>query len=120
LSRSISATKLPLKSILKVRPRQPALSSTPSIEFHPIQMQQSHSKLSLAPPAWPVSCRKKFAFNETVLVGETFSSEEYERKGDLKIQLTPTMAYLIRQELNQFKREMVVHEESRKFTHYYN
>lgn len=63
---------------------------------------------------------RQFCFNETVLVGETWSCDDYERKGDLKIHLTPTMAYLIRQELNQFKREMQVHDESKKFTHFYN
>ena len=62
---------------------------------------------------------KQFRFNETVLVGETFGSDEYVRKGDLKIHMTPTMAYLIRQELNDFKRIMPIHENSRKYTHYY-
>ena len=60
-----------------------------------------------------------FRFNETVLVGEAFSPEEYDRKGAMKIHMTPTMAYLIRQELNEFKKEMAVHVESEKNTHFY-
>lgn len=62
---------------------------------------------------------QKFRFNETVLVGETYSREEYKRKGEMKIHMTSTMAFLIRQELNEFKREMEIHVESRHHTHFY-
>jgi hypothetical protein len=89
----------PLRSIL----RAPFLSSPPSL-------------LRSSLP----SRRRQFRFNETVLVGETYGPEEYERKGDMKVHLTPTLAFLIRQELNDFKREMPVHPDSAHHTHFYH
>ncbi|KAI3661935.1 hypothetical protein MP638_005976 [Amoeboaphelidium occidentale] len=61
---------------------------------------------------------KKFRFNETVLVGECFNAEDYDRKSDFTLTLTPEIAYMIKRELNEFKtQEMPVHEGSKQFTH---
>jgi hypothetical protein len=61
---------------------------------------------------------KRFRFNERVLVGETWPATEYDRRGDTIVRLTPALAQAIRMELNEYKsKEMVVHEESRIYTH---
>lgn len=51
----------------------------------------------------------------------TYSAEDYDRHGIDYIarQLTPTLAMLIKMELNEVKREMMVHEESRGNTQFY-
>ena len=64
--------------------------------------------------------RKTVSFAETVEVFDTYSAQEYDRKGEYLAQsLTPQIAFKIRKELNEFKREMKVHPDSRKFTHFY-
>lgn len=64
--------------------------------------------------------RKTVSFAETVQVFDTYSAQEYDRKGEYLAQsLTPQIAFKIRKELNEFKREMKVHPDSRKFTHFY-
>lgn len=52
---------------------------------------------------------------------KTYSADDYDRHGIDYIarQLTPTLAMLIKMELNEVKREMVVHEESRGNTQFY-
>lgn len=62
---------------------------------------------------------QQFRFNEIVLVGESWSKDDYERKGDLKLTLTPALAFFIRQELNEFKAQMDVHPLSAQNTHFY-
>ena len=67
-----------------------------------------------------ITAEKQFRFNEIVLVGEAHSRDEYERKSDFQLQLTPALAYMIKRELNEFKSgEMEVHEESRGNTQIY-
>lgn len=63
---------------------------------------------------------KKISFNSKVMVSETFSEEDYQRKGEFVAQiLTPEVALLIKNELNAFKKDMDVHEESRQNTQFY-
>jgi len=72
------------------------------------------------PPTPNLSPSKSFRFNEQVLVGETYPKEDYERRSDFMLSLTPEKAYLIKKELNDYKREeMNVHETSRCFTHFF-
>lgn len=62
--------------------------------------------------------KKQFRFNETVTVGEAISKDDYERKSDYQLLLTPELAMEIKKELNYFKQfEMSVHQESRHYTH---
>jgi hypothetical protein len=69
-------------------------------------------------PGTPV--RKVFRFNEIVLVGETHSKHDYERKSDFVMFLPPHIAHMIKKELNDFKStEMEVHQESAHNTHLY-
>jgi hypothetical protein len=53
----------------------------------------------------------------------TWTPEQYDRTSDAYItasRLTPAMANKIKLELNQFKsQEMLVHEESRVYTHFF-
>lgn len=58
-------------------------------------------------------------FSTQVLVGVTHNPHDYERKGELTWRLTPEMAMAIKRELNDFKQEMEIHEESRRFTHFF-
>jgi hypothetical protein len=61
---------------------------------------------------------KQFRFNETVLVGEVHSKEDYDRRSDFHLVLTPEIAMAIKTELNDFKsNEMMVHMQSRHMTH---
>lgn len=63
---------------------------------------------------------KEFRFDESVLVAETFSKVDYERKNDYQLILTPAIAREIKLELNEFKsHEMLVHSESIGNTHLY-
>ncbi|KAI3644263.1 hypothetical protein MP228_010427 [Amoeboaphelidium protococcarum] len=60
----------------------------------------------------------QFRFNEVVLVGEAHHREDYDRKSDFVLHLTPAIAMMIKRELNDFKsNEMPVHETSRIYTH---
>ena len=58
-------------------------------------------------------------FNEIVTVRRTWAKKDYDRKGEVTWKLTPDKAIEIRNELNEFKREMEVHLESRGNTHFY-
>ncbi|AMD19450.1 HBR549Cp [Eremothecium sinecaudum] len=59
-------------------------------------------------------------FSSKILLHETYSEEEYDRRPDIATcnQLTPQLGQLIREELNCIKSEMEVHEESRCYTHF--
>ncbi|KAI9291872.1 hypothetical protein K502DRAFT_282504, partial [Neoconidiobolus thromboides FSU 785] len=64
-------------------------------------------------------CAKEFRFNEFVVIFETYSMEEYDRRmvNYLEQNLANTMN--IKMELNDFKsKEMSVHPDSRKYTHF--
>jgi hypothetical protein len=58
-------------------------------------------------------------FNEIVTVRRTWAKKDYDRKGEVTWKLTPDKAVEIRNELNEFKKEMDIHEESRSNTHFY-
>ena len=73
-----------------------------------------------APPAveTPVS-DLNVRFNEVVTVRRTWARRDYDRKGEVTWRLTPEKAMEIRNELNTFKREMTIHEDSKHNKHYY-
>jgi hypothetical protein len=67
---------------------------------------------------------KKFlTFNPVIKLHETFSAHEYDRRCDTSTtcqKLTPELALKIKEELNNFKlKDMFVHVESRKNTHFF-
>ncbi|KAJ1652396.1 bud neck involved protein [Dispira simplex] len=62
---------------------------------------------------------KQLRFAETVLIYETFDPTLYDRRGEAMMRLTPEIAYEIKTELNNFKmHELIVHEESKQYTHF--
>lgn len=60
-------------------------------------------------------------FSSKIILYDTYSEEEYDRKPDVATcnQLTPQLAQLIKAELNELKSDMEVHEESRCYTHFF-
>ncbi|CAG8547361.1 3596_t:CDS:2 [Paraglomus brasilianum] len=65
---------------------------------------------------------KKLKFSSTIFVHETWTRDDYDRRGDQTTcnKLTPALAQKIKQELNEYKMaEMEVHEDSRQNTHFF-
>ncbi|CAG8488500.1 5704_t:CDS:2 [Paraglomus occultum] len=65
---------------------------------------------------------KKLQFSSTIFVHETWTREDYDRRGDQTTcnKLTPELAQKIKRELNEYKMaEMEVHEDSRQNTHFF-
>ncbi|PKY37963.1 hypothetical protein RhiirA4_305568, partial [Rhizophagus irregularis] len=59
---------------------------------------------------------KKLQFSSKILVHETWTREDYDRRGDQSTcnKLTPILAQKIKDELNEYKTvEMQVHEDSK-------
>ncbi|CAB4390649.1 unnamed protein product [Rhizophagus irregularis] len=72
-------------------------------------------------PSTPSSI-KKLQFSSKILVHETWTREDYDRRGDQSTcnKLTPILAQKIKDELNEYKTvEMQVHEDSKNNTHYF-
>jgi hypothetical protein len=84
--------------------------------------QPGQSIDSLAHPEEFIKERRKlqFDFSQNSL-HEMYTKEEYDRAGVEYVakKLTPEIANMIKRELNEVKREMFVHEESRHHTQFY-
>ncbi|AQZ10112.1 BNI4 (YNL233W) [Zygosaccharomyces parabailii] len=67
------------------------------------------------------SSHHKVNFSSKILLYDTYSLEEYDRKPEIATcnMLTPQSAHMIKAELNQLKSEMEVHEASRCYTHFF-
>ncbi|RMJ28943.1 hypothetical protein PHISP_00154 [Aspergillus sp. HF37] len=63
---------------------------------------------------------KSLVFSPRIQFHETWPSGEYDRRGDIATcnRLTPLLAQQIKEELNNFKMEMEVHETSKVYTHF--
>ncbi|PYH90023.1 hypothetical protein BO71DRAFT_93256 [Aspergillus ellipticus CBS 707.79] len=63
---------------------------------------------------------KSLIFSPRIQFHETWPSGEYDRRGDIATcnRLTPLLAQQIKEELNNFKMEMEVHETSKIYTHF--
>ncbi|RAH54847.1 hypothetical protein BO85DRAFT_491038 [Aspergillus piperis CBS 112811] len=63
---------------------------------------------------------KSLVFSPRIQFHETWPSGEYDRRGDIATcnRLTPLLAQQIKEELNNFKMEMEVHETSKIYTHF--
>ncbi|KAL5694918.1 hypothetical protein EMGR_001940 [Emarellia grisea] len=63
---------------------------------------------------------KTLVFSPRIQFHETWPSGEYDRRGDIATcnRLTPLLAQQIKEELNNFKMEMEVHETSKIYTHF--
>lgn len=71
-------------------------------------------------PATPVSGRN-ISFSPRIQFHDVWSSTEYDRRGEISTcnRLTPMLAQQIKEELNSFKMEMEVHEQSKPHTHFF-
>jgi len=69
----------------------------------------------------PTAAMRNISFSTRVQFFDVWSSSEYDRRGDVVTCncLTPLLAQQIKEELNTFKMEMEVHEESKPHTHFF-
>ncbi|CAI2187421.1 6656_t:CDS:2, partial [Funneliformis geosporum] len=75
------------------------------------------------PPAPSTPSAKKLQFSSSILVHETWTRDDYDRRGDQSTcnKLTSILAQRIKQELNEYKiSEMQVHEDSKHNTHFFS
>ncbi|KAG6034868.1 hypothetical protein E4U41_006349 [Claviceps citrina] len=68
------------------------------------------------PPA-----KRNATFSPRLIFCDTWPSQEYDRRGEIATcnRLTPLLAQQIKEELNSFKMEMEVHENSKIYTHFF-
>lgn len=73
-----------------------------------------------APPS-PSGGKGNVTFSPRITFHDTWPSGEYDRRSDAATcnRLTPAIAQQIKEELNTFKMEMDVHEESKIYTHFF-
>ncbi|KAK0621184.1 hypothetical protein B0T17DRAFT_495094 [Bombardia bombarda] len=67
------------------------------------------------------SMKRNATFSPRIAFYETWPSQEYDRRGEIATcnRLTPMLAQQIKEELNSFKMEMEVHENSKIYTHFF-
>ncbi|KAI9788492.1 MAG: bud neck involved protein [Candelina submexicana] len=73
-----------------------------------------------APPT-PQGIPRNINFSPRIQFYDTWTSMEYDRRGEIATcnRLTPMLAQQIKEELNTFKMEMEVHEQSKVYTHFF-
>lgn len=71
-------------------------------------------------PATPAA-KRNISWKSTTNYHDTWASTEYDRRGEVATcnRLTPMLAQQIKEELNTFKMEMEVHENSKIYTHFF-
>lgn len=67
------------------------------------------------------SSKRSATFSPRIQFHDTWPSGEYDRRGEIATcnRLTPMLAQQIKEELNTFKMEMEVHENSKIYTHFF-
>ncbi|KAK1691469.1 hypothetical protein BDP55DRAFT_724049 [Colletotrichum godetiae] len=67
------------------------------------------------------SAKRNATFSPRIVFHDTWPSGEYDRRGEIATcnRLTPMLAQQIKEELNTFKMEMEVHENSKIYTHFF-
>ncbi|ERT00790.1 hypothetical protein HMPREF1624_02023 [Sporothrix schenckii ATCC 58251] len=67
------------------------------------------------------SMKRSATFSPRIVFYDTWHSQEYDRRGEIATcnRLTPMLAQQIKEELNSFKMEMEVHENSKIYTHFF-
>ncbi|KAI9809967.1 MAG: hypothetical protein M1825_000400 [Sarcosagium campestre] len=65
--------------------------------------------------------KNNVSFSPRIQFHDTWQSQEYDRRGEIATcnRLTPMLAQQIKEELNTFKMEMEVHEQSKVYTHFF-
>ncbi|CAL3964537.1 hypothetical protein PZA11_002460 [Diplocarpon coronariae] len=78
------------------------------------------SKSMPGTPAGALS-KRNATFSPRIQFHDTWPSGEYDRRGEIATcnRLTPMLAQQIKEEINNFKMEMVVHENSKIYTHFF-
>ncbi|PKY09245.1 hypothetical protein P168DRAFT_33301 [Aspergillus campestris IBT 28561] len=78
------------------------------------------SESKSAPVSPNAMMSKSLIFSPRIQFHDTWPSGEYDRRGDIATcnRLTPLLAQQIKEELNNFKMEMEVHETSKVYTHF--
>lgn len=78
-------------------------------------------KIAQSAPPSPSGGKGNVTFSPRITFHDTWPSGEYDRRGDVATcnRLTPALAQQIKEELNTFKMEMDVHEESKIYTHFF-
>ncbi|KAI9845934.1 MAG: bud neck involved protein [Sclerophora amabilis] len=76
---------------------------------------------SKSAPNTPQSIARNISFSPRIQFHDTWPSGEYDRRGEIATcnRLTPMLAQQIKEELNSFKMEMEVHEQSKVYTHFF-
>ncbi|CAM1505404.1 Fc.00g110410.m01.CDS01 [Cosmosporella sp. VM-42] len=72
-------------------------------------------------PSTPHGSKRNATFSPRIVFYDTWPSQEYDRRGEVATcnRLTPMLAQQIKEELNTFKMEMEVHENSKIYTHFF-
>ncbi|KAK2072234.1 hypothetical protein P8C59_006605 [Phyllachora maydis] len=67
------------------------------------------------------AAKRNATFNPRLVFYDTWPSQEYDRRSEVATcnRLTPMLAQQIKEELNTFKMEMEVHENSKVYTHFF-
>ncbi|KAK4106887.1 hypothetical protein N658DRAFT_34048 [Parathielavia hyrcaniae] len=83
-----------------------------------LRLRQDSNKSS---PGTPHGTKRNATFSPRIVFFETWPSQEYDRRGEIATcnRLTPMLAQQIKEELNTFKMEMEVHENSKIYTHFF-
>lgn len=76
---------------------------------------------SLIPHKEDEAAKPNVKFSSRILLYDTYGGDEYDRKPDSATcnSLTPQLALQIKNELNELKSEMPIHEDSRCYTHFF-
>lgn len=100
----------------------------PALEVEPLRLQAftipegPHTRSSLRKSSKSAPRRHKVAFSSRIVVYDTYAETDYDRtpeEATCHRLSTPGLAHQIKQELNSFKVQMEVHEQSRAYTHYF-
>lgn len=127
VSRSFSANNFPRPPSLLVpfhHNRIPLLSDH-SAQSSPRLLSSFISKLRRSPMNLPrvvqVATKNLVRFSSRIILYDTYNCEEYDRHPDVATcnQLTPLLAQRIKEELNEVKSLMAVHDDSRCYTHFF-
>jgi hypothetical protein len=87
-----------------------------------MRLRQDTKSAPVSSPATPHGSMKRSAtFSPRIIFYDTWPSQEYDRRGEIATcnRLTPLLAQQIKEELNTFKMEMEVHENSKVYTHFF-
>lgn len=100
--------------------RIPSLSDN-SAQSSPRLFTSFISKMRRSPMVSPKVEEGGVRFLSRIILYDTYNCEEYDRHPDIATcnQLTPLLAQQIKDELNEIKSEMLIHEDSQCYTHFF-